>query len=74
MIDWILGVGSMAQLYLMTNKWKYAGYVGLFVQVFWAYFSYTTQNYGLLISCVGFTFMHSRTVWKWHLKEWLECR
>jgi hypothetical protein len=68
-MDWILGIGSMAHIGMMTNKWQYAGYFGLLMQVFWVIFAVTTMSYGLIISSVGFTVMHCNTIWSWHLKD-----
>jgi hypothetical protein len=67
-MDWILGIGSMLHIGLMTNNWKYAGYVGLLLQGFWLFYALTTLQYGLLVSGIGFTIMHCITIWKWHLK------
>jgi hypothetical protein len=68
-VDWILGLGSMTHLYMMSSKWKYAGYFGVILQMFWFVFSISTNNYGLIVSSIGFTIIHIRTIYGWHLKD-----
>ncbi len=68
-MDWILGFGAMAHIGMMTKKWKFAGYFGLLMQIFWVIFAINTSATGLLVSCIGFTLMHCNTIWQWHLKD-----
>ena len=68
-MTWILGIGAMIHVALMTYKCKYAGYAGLFLQCFWVVHSLTPGNEGFMVSNVGFILIHINTIWQWHLKE-----
>ena len=68
-MDYVLGIMSAMHMGLMTNKWKYAGYFGLVLQLLWFWFAMSMMKYGLLISGILFMIMHFRTIWKWHLKD-----
>ena len=67
-MDYFLSVLSVAHLWLMGNKWKYAPMFGIVVQVIWIYYSISSRQYGLLIGSCVYLLVNIRNTFKW-IKE-----
>ena len=59
---------SIAMIWLMGNKWKYAPIIGLINQIFWVIYVIDRSEYGLMPMAVAYTIIHARNCYKW-LKE-----
>jgi len=64
-MQWILSISSIAMLWLMGNKNKYAPLVGLLSQMLWIYYAISIAQYGLLIGVIGYTIVHIRNSYMW---------
>lgn len=64
-IDWAISIGSVALLWLMGNKWKYAPLFGVFVQILWFWYVFETKHWGLLAGVIAYTLVHFRNAIKW---------
>ena len=63
-IEFIAVISAIISLKLYGDQWKYAGYFGLFSQIFWWTFSYLNQLNSMYILCLFLTAMHVRNIRK----------
>jgi len=63
-IEFIAVISAIISLKLYGDQWKYAGYFGLFSQIFWWSFSYVNQHNSMYVLCFFLTAMHIRNIWK----------
>jgi hypothetical protein len=65
-MDWILSALSMAMLWMMGNKNRFAPLVGIFAQLLWIYYVISTAQYGLIVGVIGYLVIHIRNAAKWN--------
>ena len=61
----LLSVFSIAMIYAMGCKWKYAPLLGIFTQIFWIIFVIETGQYGLMVGVLGYLIVHIINAYKW---------
>lgn len=66
---WIVGAISLYMTWQMGNHRWWAPFLGLFGQVFWAVLALYTQQWGLLVTVVLYTFVHGRNARRWWLQH-----
>jgi len=64
-MTYIMSVLSIAMIYLMGNRWKYAPIVGLINQTLWIYYTISKQEWGLAPMVIAYTVIHARNSFKW---------
>tara|TARA_R100000458_G_C8031986_1_gene87088 strand:- start:191 stop:427 length:237 start_codon:yes stop_codon:yes gene_type:complete len=63
-IEWIASITAIVSIWLYGNKWKYAGYFGLFSQVFWWWFALMYDFISMIVLCGFMTATHIRNIFK----------
>jgi len=56
---------AIISVYLYGNKSMKAPCFGMLAQIYWTYFCYTLELYGLLILCAVMFCIHVRNFYKW---------
>lgn len=64
-MDWLLSGLSIAVLWLMGNKTKWAPVVGLITQVVWIVYVFRIGEMGLMVGVLAYTAVHARNAYKW---------
>ncbi|QJD49643.1 PnuC-like nicotinamide riboside transporter [Gordonia phage Secretariat] len=63
--SWILAIIGMTGVYLTTQK-KVIGFgVGLFVQTLWVAYAIATEQYGFILSALGFGVVNTLGLIRW---------
>lgn len=62
---WIVGAISLTMTWMMGNRDWRAPLLGLVGQVFWLILALHTQQWGLLVTVVLYTVVHTRNARKW---------
>ena len=53
-----------------NNKWGWA--IGLFAQILWITYALVTQQYGFILSAIGYGYFYGLNFYKWYKREALE--
>ena len=69
MWDWFLASAGIFGLYLMTKKKAEGFAVGLILQIFWLIYAISTEQYGFIMSALGFGFMNAWGLYRWTRPE-----
>ena len=64
-MDWLLSGLAIISLWLIGDKNLWGFVVGLVTQVFWFYYAYTTEQFGLIPGVIIYTLVYLRNLWKW---------
>jgi len=68
-MDWLLSGLAIVSLWLVGNKNYWGFIVGLVTQVFWFYYAFTTEQFGLVPGVIIYTVVYARNLWKWKEEE-----
>lgn len=62
---WISGAISVVMTWQMGNRRVWAPWLGLVGQVFWALLAWMTNQPGLMVTVLVYTFVHARNARLW---------
>lgn len=68
-IPWILSINTIILMWLAGNKNSLSWILGLIGQAGWFLFVILYEAWGLLPLCVALTFVYSRNLLKWRIKN-----
>lgn len=65
----LLAINTCGGMWI-AGKGKWQGWaMGLAGQPLWATYAIVTKGYGLLITCVMFSYVYGKNLWSWYEKE-----
>ncbi len=67
-IQWVLALLSIIMIWKMGNKSRSGPIIGLFSQILWIIYTISTEQWGLLVSALVFTYVHARNAYLWNKK------
>lgn len=63
--SWGLAIIGISGVYLTTKKLYWGFVVGVLVQVLWLSYSLVSQQYGFILSALGFAWVNALGLYRW---------